>query len=73
VWDRGPGIPADLRERIFDEYTRFDKQGKEGAGLGLAISRRLAHALGGELVVESQHGAGSRFVLWLPASAAAAA
>lgn len=73
VWDRGPGIPADSLERVFDEFTRLQPGGKEGAGLGLAISRRLARALGGELTVESTPEQGSRFILWLPAATALAA
>ncbi len=73
VWDRGPGIPADARERVFDEFTRLQPDRRGGAGLGLAISRRLARALGGELTVESEPGVGSRFTLWLPASTARAA
>ncbi len=70
VWDRGPGIPADSLERVFDEFTRLQPDGKDGAGLGLAISRRLARALGGDLTVESIPGEGATFILWLPAATA---
>ena len=64
VADTGPGIPAELRERIFEEFARVGPG--PGAGLGLAISRHLARALGGDLTVESEVGRGSTFTLWLP-------
>ena len=73
VWDRGPGIPADSLERVFEEFTRLQPDVRDGAGLGLAISRRLARALGGELTVESAPGQGARFILWLPTATALAA
>jgi signal transduction histidine kinase len=41
-------------------------EGVEGAGLGLAISQRLAEAMGGRISVESEIDRGSRFTLWLP-------
>ncbi len=66
VRDTGPGIPHDKAKAIFEEYTRLDKQ-REGYGLGLAISRRVAEILGGHLTVDSEPGAGSTFTLWLPA------
>lgn len=67
VVDTGPGIPVDKREAIFEEFTRLGPGDKSGAGLGLAISRLLAQALGGHLTVESKVGTGSSFTLWLPA------
>lgn len=70
VADTGPGIPEEQQRRLFREFSRLGEFGKEGAGIGLAISRRLAHALGGELTVESTVGEGSTFTLWLPAGAA---
>lgn len=66
VADNGPGIPADKREAIFLEYTRLDPEARPGAGIGLAISRRIARLLGGDLTVESEVGRGSTFTLWLP-------
>lgn len=68
VSDAGPGIPAEERERIFQEFTRLGegKDGAEGAGLGLAISRHVSRLLGGEIEVESEVGRGSTFTLWLP-------
>jgi signal transduction histidine kinase len=64
VWDTGPGIPPEMQQRVFDEFTRLNVA-KPGAGLGLAISRRLAVALGGDLTLASD-GAGAVFTLWLP-------
>ena len=69
VGDTGPGIPADQREAIFQEYTRLDPQSQKGTGIGLAISRRIARLLGGDLTVESEVGRGATFTLWLPLAA----
>ncbi|HEX2122069.1 MAG TPA: PAS domain-containing sensor histidine kinase, partial [Thermoanaerobaculia bacterium] len=66
VSDTGPGIPEDKREAIFQEYTRLDPTAQQGAGIGLAISRRIARLLGGDLTVESELGRGATFTLWLP-------
>jgi PAS domain S-box-containing protein len=70
VTDSGPGIPKEKREFLFEEFTRLDPTNSGGAGIGLAISRRLARALGGELTVESEVGNGSTFTLVLPRRAA---
>lgn len=64
VDDTGPGVPKEARSRIFEEFghavsgdaVRFD-----GAGLGLAVARRLAGAMGGDLTVEDRPGGGARF------------
>lgn len=69
VTDTGPGIAKDKQDVIFLEYTRLDPDAQQGAGIGLAISRRIAQGLGGDLTVESEVGRGSRFTLWLPSSA----
>jgi signal transduction histidine kinase len=66
VSDDGPGIPADKQRTLFKEFTRFDPDAAEGAGIGLAISQRLAAALDGIITVESEAGVGSKFTLWLP-------
>lgn len=67
VTDTGPGVRHDLQETIFDEFTRLDENAKtQGHGLGLAIARRIARLLGGDLSVESTAGSGSTFTLWLP-------
>jgi PAS domain S-box-containing protein len=69
VSDTGAGIPEEKRELIFEEYTRLDPGAQPGAGIGLAISRRIARLMGGDLTVESQLGRGSTFTLWVPAAA----
>jgi signal transduction histidine kinase len=66
VADTGPGIPRDKQELVFREFTRVAPEGSRGAGLGLAISQRIAEALLGRLTVESEVGKGSVFTLWLP-------
>ncbi len=68
VADSGPGIPDDKRESIFQEFTRLDSTARQGAGVGLAISRRIARLMGGDITVYSSPGRGSTFVLWLPAT-----
>src|SRR5262249_30103034 len=65
VSDTGPGIPSEKRHLLFQEFGRLSRD-REGMGLGLAISCRLAHALGGDLTAESDAGRGSTFTLWLP-------
>jgi signal transduction histidine kinase len=49
VADTGPGIPATLRERVFDEFYRAPRSAGTGAGIGLASSRQLARGRGGDL------------------------
>jgi signal transduction histidine kinase len=67
VSDTGPGIPPEQREAIFDEFTRLhDGTRIQGHGLGLAISRRVARLLGGDLDVSGVPGEGATFTLWLP-------
>ena len=66
VIDRGPGIPAELRARVFEPFERFDPHSGLGTGLGLPVSRRLAEALGGTLIVEETPGGGATFILKLP-------
>jgi signal transduction histidine kinase len=69
VADRGSGVPAEQRERIFEKFHRVDERltaEKAGAGLGLSIARQLARGLGGELRCEAREGGGSVFVLTLP-------
>jgi signal transduction histidine kinase len=73
VRDTGRGIPPDMLEVIFEPFVQVDQQltrTQEGAGLGLAISRDLAQAMGGDLVAESEVGVGSTFTLTLPLSLA---
>jgi signal transduction histidine kinase len=66
VIDHGPGVPLELRDRIFEPFERFDPQSGHGTGLGLPVSRRLAEALGGSLKVEETSGGGATFILKIP-------
>ena len=69
VRDSGIGIPPEKLSTIFDPFVQIDKRltrTTEGVGLGLAISRDLALAMGGDISVESARGAGSVFTLTLP-------
>ena len=68
--DRGPGIAPENLDRIFQPFVRLDSASgaRHGVGLGLAISRDLARAMGGEIVVESVLGDGATFTLDLPAA-----
>lgn len=72
VSDTGSGISHDRLPMIFAEFTRFQPGTAEGAGIGLAIGQKIAHALGGEITVESVVGRGSTFALHLPLAAAVA-
>lgn len=67
VTDQGPGVSDADRERIFERFEQAEPRG-EGAGLGLAISRRLARSLGGDISLDSGEGEGARFTLSLPLS-----
>lgn len=68
VMDDGPGVPAHLRDALFEPFATGRPQG--GTGLGLAIARELARAQGGDLVLEAQQaGQGATFTLTLPAGA----
>jgi two-component system sensor histidine kinase KdpD len=70
VADRGPGVPEDEVERIFQPFYRRPRGEADvgGAGLGLSISRRLAEAQGGSLAYQPRPGGGSVFVFALPAA-----
>ena len=75
VADTGPGIPAEECQRLFRDFERLDteaNQGVEGAGLGLALSARLATLLGGRLGHDDNPGGGSVFWLELPMDTALA-
>jgi len=59
VVDRGPGIPSELRERVFEPFQRLhDRGGPEGVGLGLAIARGFVRAMGGDLTLDDTPGGG---------------
>ncbi|MGH8352867.1 MAG: hybrid sensor histidine kinase/response regulator, partial [Pseudomonas sp.] len=69
VWDRGPGIPEDKRQVIFEEFKRLDShqtRAEKGLGLGLAIADRLCRVLGHRLDVRSWPGRGSVFSVSVP-------
>lgn len=66
VSDNGPGIPYDKQNMLFREFTRFDPSAAQGSGIGLAISQRIARALGAAITFRSTPGEGSTFTLWLP-------
>ena len=69
VWDRGPGIPPDKLELIFEEFKRLDShqtRAEKGLGLGLAIADRLCRVLGHELSVRSWPGHGIVFSVKVP-------
>jgi signal transduction histidine kinase len=66
VADQGKGIAASDQARIFEKFARIDPSEPGGSGLGLYIARRLARAMGGDVVVDSAPGQGARFVLTLP-------
>jgi two-component system sensor histidine kinase KdpD len=68
VIDHGPGVPVELRQRIFEPFERFDPHSGIGTGLGLPVSRRLAEALGGTLVVEETPGGGATFIVKIPSA-----
>ena len=65
IRDSGPGIPAEFREKIFERFWRGEAS-KEGAGLGLAIVRRIMHALNGTVSVADAHEGGAQFTLQFP-------
>lgn len=78
VRDRGPGIPREARERVFQPFVRLSDRltdGVAGTGIGLTIARELARQHGGDLVVAASPPSepGARFVLTLRTPAAAAA
>ncbi len=71
VADQGIGIPSRDLDRVFERFYRVDKaRSREtgGTGLGLSIVRHVATNHGGEVLVSSQEGEGSTFVLRLPAT-----
>jgi signal transduction histidine kinase len=75
VRDTGIGIPADELPRVFERSYRVGKErggggdgGRDGAGLGLAIAKRIVELHGGVLLVESEPGTGTAFTFDLPAA-----
>ena len=73
VEDRGPGVPAEMRERIWEPFVRLDRHPTvPGSGIGLAVVRDLVRAHGGACGVEGSDGGGARFVVELPGAVPAA-
>ncbi|MEQ1659421.1 MAG: ATP-binding protein, partial [Hylemonella sp.] len=69
VRDRGPGIPEEFKQRIFQKFSQADSSDtrqKGGTGLGLAISKELMEQMGGRVGFESQPGRGACFHCELP-------
>ena len=63
--DNGPGVPEDMRERIFQPF--HTTKGTRGTGLGLAVTKRIVEEHGGRIIVESREGKGAEFVMIFPA------
>jgi two-component system, OmpR family, sensor kinase len=68
VEDRGPGVPEDQRERIFEPFYRLPgaSEREGGVGLGLSLVKTIAERHGGQVHCEDRPGGGARFVVWLP-------
>jgi signal transduction histidine kinase len=68
IWDEGPGVTPEDRDRIFERYERGAAgAGLEGTGLGLFVSRELCRTMGGDLVLEpSLEGRGAAFTVTVP-------
>jgi signal transduction histidine kinase len=70
VADRGPGVPAELRERIFEPFYRLPGHAEMagGVGLGLSLVKQIAERHGGSVRCLPRDGGGSRFVIFLPST-----
>ncbi|HEY7137049.1 MAG TPA: sensor histidine kinase KdpD [Acidimicrobiia bacterium] len=69
VVDRGPGIPRDQREHVFQPFQRLgDRSSGAGVGLGLAVARGFVEAMGGDLDIEDTPGGGNTMVFRFPAA-----
>ena len=68
IEDTGVGIPAEDLPQIFDPFWSRRADGSRGTGLGLPICREIIKRLGGEIVVTSELGKGTRFVVKIPSA-----
>ena len=70
VSDSGPGIPADMKDYIFERFVQYGSEGfeKGSAGLGLSIVKEIVEAHGGRIFVESANSHGARFIVEIPAA-----
>lgn len=67
VMDEGKGIPADMRQRVFEKFVRLDDDQTEGLGLGLAIARGIVEAQNGRIEIKTgDNGRGTKVILMLP-------
>jgi two-component system sensor histidine kinase KdpD len=67
VMDEGPGIPLEMRERVFEKFVRVEGQASDGLGLGLAIARGIIEAQNGKIEIKSgKADKGTKVVLTLP-------
>lgn len=66
VSDEGPGVPVEIREAIFDKFTRGPNAKKGGLGLGLSIVKGFMRAQGGDVSLDVTDGKGARFTVSLP-------
>ncbi len=65
VWDRGPGIPDEEKQRVFEPFYQIGEH-PGGSGLGLAVARMVVRAHGGRIAIEDHEGGGTRVRVWLP-------
>lgn len=66
IFDTGPGIPEEYKDKIFDKFERITAESAEGTGLGLLIAKDIVELHKGRIWVESEAGKGSRFIFILP-------
>jgi len=72
IADRGPGVPDELRARLFEKFTRGGSAKAGGLGLGLSIVRGFVLAQGGDIAIGANPGGGAVFTVYLPYEPAAA-
>jgi two-component system sensor histidine kinase KdpD len=71
VIDCGPGVPDELKSKIFEPFQRFDGR-KVGVGLGLAVAKGFTEAMGGSIVAADTPGGGLTVRITLPVASAGA-